>query len=81
MKVFLIGFLDGLITSITYLICAGTSIIFYPKWVDIVGCPGIAMGWWAYDDLGFSTLFAEIFGCISLGISYGLILLLIKLHF
>ena len=77
MKVFLRGFLAGLITSITYLIGVGPLTFLYPSWAQIAGYPGIVMGWWAYDDLGFSEFFAEVVGCISLGVSHGLILLLI----
>ena len=76
---FIIGFLSGLFGSAIYLLIAGPPVLFYPKWVDIVGYPGIEAGWWAYDSLGWPEYPAEAFGSLTLGIFYGLVGVLIGL--
>lgn len=75
-KCFIVGFLASLFGSAIYLLIAGPPVVFYPLWVDVVGYPGIRAGWWAYNSLGWPEYPAEALGCFTLGVSYGVVVML-----
>ena len=73
---FIVGFAFGLLASVSYLLIEGPMSVFYPMWARLLGYPGVVVGEWHYHHFG-SFQRSEIFGCLTIGISYGLIFLAI----
>jgi hypothetical protein len=73
---FLFGVCVGCTASLVYMICGGDTFIFVPTWALIVFYPGFIAGNLAYKYVGFEG--AYVVGILAVGISYGLIALVIR---
>lgn len=72
-----IGFLVGSLGVSLYLACAGDYYPFFaPLWARIAFFPGFVVGSWFHETVFASRELAIALGCLTVGISYGLLFLL-----
>ena len=73
---FFVGFIIGIIASWTYILLEGDYWLFIPLWAEIVFYPGLFVGNYSYDLFG-NLLIAQMVGTFSVGLFYGIVLVVI----
>ena len=77
MKTFLIGLMLGLISSWIYILAGGETWLFVPSWAEILFYPGFTVGHYCY--VIFGVQLAILIGTLSVGLFYGITLVVILL--
>ena len=70
-NLFLAGFLLGAGTCTIYLLSGGSTFLGVHPWAEVAFYPGFVTGYYAYDLVGYNAALTA--GCISVGLFYGLV--------
>src|SRR5512134_2429644 len=70
-NLFLAGFSLGAGACVIYLLAGGSTFLGVPAWAEVVFYTGFVAGYYSYDLIGYNA--ALTVGCISVGLFYGLI--------